>query len=62
MAVFLTHEEHGIHITPQTATNRWGGTIDYNMTIAGLVHRAQRARDVSAETSANARPTEQALI
>ena len=43
----------GIHIDASTAATRWRGeTMDYGLAIETLLHRAQRSRDVSAETPA----------
>jgi hypothetical protein len=43
---------HGIHIDRHTAVTRWRGeTMDYGLAIETLMHRARRARNVSAETS-----------
>ena len=47
-----THREQAIVIDKNTATSRWRGeSIDYGMAVDGLLYRARRARDVSAETS-----------
>ena len=47
------HRECGVHIDRKTATTGWRGeTMDYDIALDVLFQRAQRARDVSAETSA----------
>jgi len=47
------HREHGVHIDWKTATTGWRGeTMDYGIGLDVLFQRVQRARNVSAETSA----------
>ena len=44
--------QNGIHVDEHTAVTRWRGeTMDYGLAIETLLHRARRARNVSAETS-----------
>jgi hypothetical protein len=50
------HREQGIHIDAKTATTLWRGErMDYGLAVQVLLHKAQRARNVSAETR-NASP------
>jgi len=47
------HHERGVHIDRKTATTGWRGeTMDYGIALDVLFQRVQRARNVSAETSA----------
>lgn len=47
------HHDPGVHIDGKTATTGWRGeTMDYGIALDVLFQRVQRARNVSAETSA----------
>jgi hypothetical protein len=53
------HREEHIHIDADTATTQWRGeSMDYALAVEVLLHKAQRAQNVSAE-SGNAGPVRQ---
>ncbi len=52
MYLVATHQAKQIRITPHTAITRWQGErLDYELAVDGLLQRANRGKDVSAETS-----------
>jgi hypothetical protein len=45
------HREDGIHIDANTAATLWRGErMDYGLAVGVLLHKAERAKNVSAET------------
>ncbi len=55
MQLVAAHQARQIRITPHTAITRWqGGSLDYGFAVEGLLQRANRAENVSAETSRGA--------
>jgi hypothetical protein len=47
----VRHQEEGIHIDADTAATLWRGErMDYGLAVQVLLHKSQRARNVSAET------------
>ena len=52
MQLVAAHQARQIHVTPHTAITRWQGEqLDYELAVQGLMQRANRAKNVSAETS-----------
>ena len=51
MQLVAAHRVHQITITPRTAVTHWQGeSLDYGLAVEGLLQRAGRAENVSAET------------
>lgn len=50
MQLVAAHQARQINVTPRTAVSRWQGeTLDYGLAVEGLLQRANRAENVSAD-------------
>jgi len=55
MQLVVAHQARHIDVSPRTAVSRWQGeSLDYGLAVEGLLQRANRAENVSAETSRGA--------